>query len=95
MSRAIVATLAALLLAVGLTVTAPARPAVAAVVFVDDHIHLQDPPVLGNRVATTGGTTATTFYFTVVYDDQMARPGRLCHRHDHEFATPARLAPWT
>ena len=73
MHRAILATLAAFVLAVGLTVSGPARPAAAA-----SCSSTTTPPqthLCSGTVNLTSGTTSTTFTFSVIYDDQMARPG--------------------
>ena len=70
MIRATVATLAALLLAVSLTVAGTPRPAVAATCVTNP----PDPtaPLHGHRAATAG-TTATSFTFLAVDDQQATR----------------------
>ena len=64
----------ALLLAASLTVVGTARPAAA-----DPVCSSNNPPKATHLCTPTAspatGTTATTFLFSVVYDDQMARAG--------------------
>ncbi len=71
MNRVIVGTLAALLLAVSLTVVGGARPAAAAVVC--GNAATAKTNLCDESVTPSGGTTATTFLFKVYYTDQFER----------------------
>src|SRR5450755_2348151 len=71
LTRATVASLVALLLAVSLTVIGTASPAVAAGPCV---VSGQATALCTGTVSPTAGTTATTFHFSVIYSDQYVPP---------------------